>query len=129
MISLPALHTEGQGLQEYPGRPAYKLTQLAIPLGAGARYEPGPNIHLRCELIWRKLFTDYLDDVSTSYIIPSAFDRNLSPQLATVARKLADRRIGYTGYEGGIRGNKENSDAYFSINFRFSFVLGRNKIR
>ena len=129
-ISLPALHTEGQGLKEYPGRSLYKLTQLNIPLGGGMKYEISPCINLRCELIYRKLFTDYLDDVSATYVNPSVFDRNLPSQMAVLARKLADRRQGYSpsGHEGEIRGNKGNNDAYFSVNVRCSFVLGRRKI-
>lgn len=132
-VSLPLLHTEGEGMKEYPDRPIYKLTQLNVPLGGGVKYEITPFLNLRCELIYRQLFTDYLDDVSATYVNSSVFGRNLPPQVAFLAQKMADRRqkslYSYNEHEGEIRGNKTNNDAYFSINIKFSLALGRTKIR
>ena len=131
LVSLPSLHTEGQGWNEYPYRRLYKLNQLNIPLGAGFRYETGPRLSIRAELVYRWLFTDYLDDVSTNYINPAQFYRHLSPQLAALAEKLADRRhgMGYppTNHENEIRGNS-SKDAFFSVEIKCSLVLGRRKI-
>ena len=131
-VGLPVLHTEGEGWKEYPGRPVYKLTQVNVPLGAGIRYEPGPRCSIRCELIYRLLFTDYLDDVSTSYVQPALFDGYLSPQLAALAEKLADRRRGlhqYTNQGQEIRGNSHHNDAFFSVSLGCNYVMGRNRIK
>lgn len=131
--SLPALHTEGEGWQEYPDRPVYKLSQRSIPLGGGIKYELGPLCNIRCEFIYRLLFTDYLDDVSTGYVQPALFSRNLSLPLAALAEKLADRRYGAADRSANraeeIRGNSKRNDAFFSLHVKCSFVMGRSRIR
>ncbi|WP_207511170.1 DUF6089 family protein [Longitalea luteola] len=62
---LKPLSTEGQGI--IPGKKDYKLTQFNIPLGIGATYVITEDIRVGLELGYRKLFTDYLDDVSSEY--------------------------------------------------------------
>ena len=66
-VFLQPLSTEGQGLADFPDRKPYALTQLAIPFGGGIKYNINDNVRLGLELGFRRLFTDYLDDVSTSY--------------------------------------------------------------
>ncbi|WP_205513466.1 DUF6089 family protein [Longitalea arenae] len=63
---LKPLSTEGQGI--IPGKKEYKLTQFNIPLGVGATYVITEDIRVGLELGYRKLFTDYLDDVSAEYV-------------------------------------------------------------
>lgn len=65
---LKPLSTEGQGLSQYPDRKPYKLTQFAIPLGAGIKFRMTDNVVLSYEFGLRKTFTDYLDDVSKTYV-------------------------------------------------------------
>ncbi|MCB0634179.1 MAG: DUF6089 family protein [Saprospiraceae bacterium] len=60
-VDLQPLGTEGQGLPGYAA--PYKLTQLAVPVGAGLKIDMG-SWALSFELGGRKLFTDYLDDIS-----------------------------------------------------------------
>ena len=131
-VSLPTLHTEGQGFAAYPGRKSYRLVQFNLPVGMGITYEAGSLLHLRAEVVYRKLWTDYLDDVSKTYIDPSAFYLNLPPAVAATAAHLADRRLhpsDYTRYAGDRRGNPDNNDAYFSFNLKLALVLGREKYR
>ena len=64
-IYLRPLSTEGQGL--YPNKKQYSLLQPAIPLGGGFKFAITEDIRIGVEIGLRKLFTDYLDDVSTSY--------------------------------------------------------------
>ena len=66
-IDLQPLGTEGQGLEGYPG--SYKLTQLNIPFGAGIKLVFNDAWALGVEFGWRKLFTDYLDDIGTKGVI------------------------------------------------------------
>ena len=68
-IFLQPLGTEGQGF--YQGRTKYNLTQMALPFGAGLKLSLSENIRVRFEVGLRKTFTDYLDDVSTTYVDPS----------------------------------------------------------
>ncbi|MBC7426487.1 MAG: hypothetical protein H7321_08115 [Bacteroidia bacterium] len=57
--------TEGQGLDNYKKR--YSLIQLSVPMGMGYKISINKNLVLGFETVFRKTFTDYLDDVSGEY--------------------------------------------------------------
>ncbi len=131
LVDLHSLHTEGQGFAEYANRKNYSLSQINVPLGAGIKYELGPLFNARLEVVHRILFTDYLDDVSTSYIDPATYATNLSASQATLAQAWYNRSIppAPLKYDAGAkRGESKNNDAYFSFSLKLSFVLGRNKV-
>jgi hypothetical protein len=65
-VDLQPLGTEGQGLPGYD--PPYSLTQVAIPVGIGIKLSLNETITLGLEFGGRKLFTDYLDDVSNTVV-------------------------------------------------------------
>ena len=127
---LHPLKTEGQGMSQYPEKKPYSLTQMNIPMGAGLRFRLSPRVNTSLELLYRKTFTDYMDDVSTSYIDPNDFDTNLSAADAAVARQIHDKTIGIVTpginrYEPGTqRGNPKNMDAYFSCVLKLGVRLG-----
>ncbi|CAN5339741.1 hypothetical protein BH09BAC2_BH09BAC2_08490 [soil metagenome] len=125
-VDLQPLHTEGQGFID--GRPNYQLTQMNIPLGLGLRYELAPRILLRAEFLYRKLSTDYLDDVSTTYVDPSVFDK-LPAADAELAKILNKRSLPGWEYSkvGDKRGNPDK-DAYFTFNLKFGWILGRHRL-
>src|SRR5262249_32042095 len=79
-VFLRPLHTEGQGLDEYPDRKEYSLTQLCIPFGAGARFKISEQLSISVEAGFRKIFTDYIDDVSNSYVNPTVLSTKVSPK-------------------------------------------------
>ena len=58
--------TEGQNIG-FDGRSPYNQFGVAFPFGIGFKYSIGKRIGLALEWGMRKTFTDYLDDVSTSY--------------------------------------------------------------
>jgi hypothetical protein len=122
---LRPLHTEGEGW--VPGRKEYSLTQANIPMGFGIRYFLSEDVNISFELIYRKLFTDYLDDVSTSYINPALFAQHLSPTQAALAEEISNKSTqGYNtpGYEAGDkRGTPGNNDAYFTFGFKLGIRL------
>lgn len=134
-VSLRPLHTEGQGFTEHPGRRPYKLTQLNLPVGIGVKYEISDLLTTRIEIIHRVLFTDYLDDVSNTYIDPGLFYRYMDRATATIAAQLADRR-NHNGlpnnaplpFKPGMRGNPANKDAFFSINCKLGIILNRRRM-
>src|SRR5258705_10094122 len=64
-VFLKPLSTEGEGI--YPNKKPYSLWQPSIPLGGGVKFAITENLRIGVEIGFRKLFTDYLDDVSTSY--------------------------------------------------------------
>ena len=124
-VFLKPLSTEGQGLLKYPQRKEYKLTQPAITLGGGFKYAATPRLELKLELSYRKLFTDYLDDVSTVYV-----DRNdlliAKGQLAVGAAYRGDEiRYGSQVYpsKGEQRGSPKEKDSYYFIGFGVTYSL------
>jgi len=130
-IDLQPLHTEGEGFSEYPDRRVYKLNQINIPLGIGVLYELSSKLNLRLEYINRKLFTDYLDDVHSTYIDPGLFSKYLTGNQLTDALILNNRRrpgvpdLLTTARPGGRRGNPNNNDSYFTVNVKVGFIFGR----
>ena len=120
-VDLQPLHLEGQGLPEFPDRKPYKLSQPNLSGGVGVKYEILPSINLRLEWVHRYLFTDYLDDVSKSYIDPAMFNKYLTPSKATQAQQLYKRGI----ENSENRGEPKHNDSYFTINFKLGMTLGR----
>ena len=127
---LQPLHTEGEGFAEYPKVKNYSLTQVNIPMGFGGKYFISDRVNVSIEVLHRKTFTDYVDDVSTEYIDPDYFDKYLTPQNAAIARQIHDKVVGIvtpsvTRYAPGVqRGNPRQNDAYFSIFLKFGVRLG-----
>jgi len=137
-IDLQPLSTEGQGFIEYPERKPYKLSQMNIPIGGGIRYELSSAFNLRAEFLYRKLTTDYLDDVSTRYIDNTIFQNYYSgTQLQDAIDMASNQRTNtdpansyiFRKSENGIRGNPKNNDAYFTFNIKIGFNFGRENIR
>ncbi|MGH2563596.1 MAG: hypothetical protein ACRDE8_07655 [Ginsengibacter sp.] len=127
---LQPLHTEGEGFAEVPQVKNYALTQVNIPMGFGAKYYLSDRVNLSLEVLHRKTFTDYIDDVSTDYIDPNLFDKYLTPQNAAIARQISDKVFGIvtpgvTRYSPGTqRGDPKQNDAYFSISLKLAVRLG-----
>ncbi|MEO9211462.1 MAG: DUF6089 family protein [Ginsengibacter sp.] len=126
-IDLQPLRTEGQGFAEYPGRKVYSLNQFNIPLGLGAKFYISPKINLKLEFQYRLLFTDYLDDASTTYIDPILFSKYLSGENLTHALLLNDRSKpgAQTAHIDGIRASSKYNDAYYTLSIKFGISLGR----
>lgn len=126
-IALQPLATEGQGLAGRPDK--YKRFTLTFPIGAGLKYRIDKQLALSFELSLRYTMSDYIDDVSTSYYIPSEIEANTG----SIAAALSDRSInpGVNGVQespNGLnnylqRGDPIWNDAYmfglFSIHYRF----------
>ena len=129
---LAPLHLEGQGFNEYPDRKPYKLSQVNLLGGLGLRYEINTMFNARLEIIHRKLFTDYLDDASTTYIDPALFYNYLPPVQAAIAQQLHFRRNEINPADvqplfGEQRGDPEDKDAYFTIQAKIGVMLGRKR--
>lgn len=75
LVELQPLGTEGQGISGFDE--PYELTQFVIPFGFGIKYLAQENIMLEVDLSSKKVFTDYLDDVSgQEYVAPSILIQN-----------------------------------------------------
>jgi hypothetical protein len=124
-IYLQPLSTEGQGLTGYPERPAYKLTQFCIPYGVGVKWQINCNLNVGFEFRHTKTFTDYLDDVSTTYVD----QKELLAQRGQLAVDLAWRRDEFDGRPYPVnagstdRGNPVQKDWFYFAGFTIGLKL------
>ena len=125
-VFLKPLSTEGQGLAAYPGRSPYKLTQLALPFGLGAKLAITQNLHLGLEVGFRKLFTDYLDDVSTTYADPADLLAAKGQQSVDLSYRGDELSGGDPVYplKGAQRGGSEFKDFYYFTGLHLTYRLG-----
>ncbi len=124
-LRLQPLGTEGQGL--IPSRNKYSLLQFVIPIGVGFKYTIDNTWGVGLEIGLRKTFTDYIDDVSTTY-----FDFENYPEADPLAAALSDRSNqsdpNVTAPQAQ-RGDPRDKDSYmfaiFSINYKLKTGRGR----
>lgn len=111
VYELQPLGTEGQG---YNGKKEYKRIQLAIPIGGGIKITGSGRVGVGIEVGARRTYTDYLDDVSTTY-------PDMARLLATrgpAAVALSDRSFSrsdttvFTPVFRKQRGNSRDKDWY-----------------
>jgi len=124
-VDLQPLGTEGQGLSQYPDRQPYKLTQISIPFGLGVKYALNDTWNIGFEFGARKTFTDYLDDVSTTYVSDTEILEGSGPEAASFANRTGEPK------ETGVgRGDPANNDLYLigqvfiSVNFLDNGLIG-----
>lgn len=115
-IYLKPLSTEGQGLPQYPDRKEYSLTQKALAFGGGLRYALNEHLLLSIDAGQRKTFTDYLDDVSSSYVDPTVLLAEKGPKAVELAYRT-DEYFGNTSspYHGEQRGTPKEMDWYYYL--------------
>lgn len=124
-VFLKPLSTEGQGLAEYPDRKPYSLTQFAIPFGGGVKLRMSDRVQLAVEVGLRKLFTDYLDDVSTNYVDSSILAAARGPLAAELAYRGDELPQGGTYPDAGAqRGSPKHKDWYYTTGLKVSYRLG-----
>lgn len=121
---LKPLSTEGEGF--LPGVKNYNLTQMGIPIGAGVKLSLSDNISVGVEIGIRKLFTDYLDDVSTKYVDESLLLANRGPEAVELAYRGNELKNGILQYPpaGQKRGSPKAKDMYYFTLATLSFRLG-----
>jgi hypothetical protein len=125
-IYLQPLSTEGEGLAQYPDRKPYKLTQLAIPVGLGIKVRISDNTVLAYEVTLRKTFTDYLDDVSKTYVDQFALAQQRGLKAVAMAYRADEVKGGSTTYpeDGTLRGGSKYKDWYYFTGFTLYIGLG-----
>ncbi len=122
-VYLQPLSTEGEGF--VTGRKKYSLTQIAIPFGAGIKFALTPDVRIGVELGLRKLFTDYIDDVSTNYVDRALLLANRGQQAVDLAFRGSELKNGQTyPVDGTTRGNPKTNDWYYFTGLTVSFNLG-----
>ncbi|MES2559160.1 MAG: DUF6089 family protein [Bacteroidota bacterium] len=112
---LRPLRTEGK---------TYGSTSYAIPFGMGIKCHLARNFSLEANFGFRKTFTDYLDDVSGTYI--DNYEQN--QRMGAVAAALTDRSAelfnGVPQYPAGSkRGNPDFNDWYMVGSVSLSYRI------
>lgn len=124
-IFLRTLGTEGQGSSLYPERKQYSTMAISVPFGAGIKYSLNERINIGFEILHRFTNTDYLDDISKTYVDPSVFPLNPDGSLSQ-AQLLSDRSY-ETGEPIGIagrqRGNSRQKDQFVTAMVHLTFNL------
>jgi hypothetical protein len=110
---LRGLGTEGQGTLEYPDRQPYALNQLYIPFGGGFRITLSNTWFVNIETRAAKTFTDYLDDVSSTYASPDVLEQYHGPIAAALGDRSDEVIRGYKMPTGGQRGDPKHFDMFF----------------
>lgn len=113
-IVLYEIDTEGQGF--YKDRKKYKLREFCIPIGGGVQWSIRDGLRVGLVFGFRKTFTDYLDDVSTTYIDKDLLAQNRGSSALAIAYKgnQLPNGLPYPA-DGTIRGNPTNKDSYYFI--------------
>lgn len=129
-VRLQPLHTEGQHSIEYPERKPYRLLQMSMPFGVGIKARLNKTFSLNIDYSFRKTWTDYLDDVSTTYVGADVLQSNSDdPEMAI---RMADRSgeavEGYVNAAGIKRGDDSLNDWYacmhISVGISLETLLG-----
>lgn len=123
---LRPLGTEGQ-TSGYLGRKEYGTMAICIPFGAGLKYSLTPRTNISFEVAHRLTFTDYIDDVSSTYAGINHFQGGPNGT-KSIAQLLQDRSYevdNHTvlGIEGRQRGFSKQKDQYLIAEIGISFNL------
>jgi Domain of unknown function (DUF6089) len=114
-VFLRPLSTEGEGLPMYPDRKEYSLVNMAFPFGAGMKFFIGKRLMLTGELGFRYTNTDYLDDVSKTYVNLDTLQR----YKGKLARQMSYRGNTVANWDGNNpdygfqRGDSKSNDWFW----------------
>ena len=123
-VYLAPLGTEGQGLPQYPDRRIYKTTQINFPVGGGLKYAISEDVQFSFEYGLRITTTDYLDDVSKTYVDRDVLLNARGPLAVDLAYRGDEVKNNPGTYprDGSMRGSPRVQDLYY-------FGLARLSIR
>ncbi len=125
---LQPLSTEGQGLKNFPERKPYKRVQICFPLGAGIQIALSKRTELSFELSLRKTLTDYLDDVSTTYVPLEDLSKEKGDVAVLLSNRTLSKNAKLDSYNQMGRGDSKNKDWYIigSVGI-IANIVGNNK--
>jgi hypothetical protein len=123
---LRPLGTEGQNYDEYKSR-RYTTTAVSFPIGLGFKFWMSKGMTFGMEVANRSTSTDYLDDISTTYVGSDKFVDSEPTPYPVPAAVLQDRSVEVTqtpiGIKGRQRGVSTTRDKYLlfqaTLSFRF----------
>jgi len=125
-VFLRPLNTEGQTF--YKNRKAYGTMAVCFPIGGGLKYNISESINFSMEIAYRFTRTDYLDDISTTYVGIDKFPVvNGQPSIAAILQDRSFETGEPIGIEGRQRGWSKQTDHYVFAEIGFSFNLSSYK--
>lgn len=110
--ALQPLGTEGQGSAAYPERTKYQLLEKMMPFGLGFKWKTTKYLTLGIEYGFRKTWTDYLDDVSTTYVERDILSANGGNMAVILGDRSNEIIPGYINAAGIKRGDDSLNDWY-----------------
>ena len=127
-VNLQELGTEGQGTTtSFNGetRAKYTIIQFSIPIGGGVKVALSESVNIILEYGARKTFTDYLDDVSTTFVgsNPGNSGNNYPNEMSNEAQLMSDPNG--THLKGDQRGDDTKKDWYSFLGITISFKLDK----
>lgn len=125
-IFLRPIGTEGQGNSLYPERKQYSSMAMSIPFGVGVKYALNERINIGFEVLHRFTNTDYLDDVSKTYVNALAVFPSNPDGSPSNGYLLHDRSYELgdpIGISGRQRGNDRQKDQFVTAQFQVTFNL------
>jgi hypothetical protein len=144
-VKLKPLGTEGQNIPSYNKKP-YSNFQFDLIAMVGIKYNVTERFSIALEGVYHQTFTDYLDDVSGSYINPQDISKlshegqilqnransgrypsdefnQIEGQRSNNINSLSYGLILPTG-TGEQRGDKKDNDQFLHVQLTFTFSLG-----
>jgi len=123
---LRPLGTEGQNLGGAYASRKYSNVAVCFPIGAGIKWWAFPGVNMALEITDRLTTTDYIDDVSTTYVGADKFAPD--PTSLNAAYYLQDPSVLSNptqplGRAGKQRGNSASRDQYMMVQFQISIQL------
>lgn len=120
-VELQSIGTEGQNVG-FAGRSPYKQYSFAMTFGFGIKYSLSERLGLAFELGMRKTFTDYIDDISTTYYLTG---QNINPNVP--GEISSDPTMSHDEYMQ--RGDDQTKDwyNYTGLTITYKFDLRNNK--
>ncbi len=116
------LGTEGQFISEYSDR-KYNSLSAYIPISFGLKYWMRPGMNFAVEFFQKFTFTDYLDDVSTSYVGAENFIYNGRKDASYYLQDRSPERLDNAiGIRGRQRGTSTDNDKIFGIQIKLTFI-------
>ncbi len=113
---LRPLSTEGQGF--FPTRDKYNQIQLSMPLGIGVLFQINRTFSVGLEYGFRKTWTNYIDDVGSTYIDPVIYRKMWpdDPQKIALGEYFSNPTNNSLGENvtapGQQRGGSSSNDSY-----------------
>ena len=113
---------------------AYSKSSVAIPMGVGAAFTLNKNWRLALEMVWSLTFTDFIDDVSTTYGDPETMD-DIGRVLSSPTHLEIINTLGISDPETYIqnhqysesfispRGNPGRNDAFGTLQVSISRII------